>query len=37
MPRPAPGIGKMHPCYVTGSLNPSKVDPMVRETAPFIA
>jgi hypothetical protein len=24
MPRPAPGIGKMHPCYVIGSLKPVK-------------
>ncbi|HVU94749.1 MAG TPA: hypothetical protein VHE34_05970 [Puia sp.] len=25
MPKPAPGIGKMHPCYVIGSLRPVKV------------
>jgi hypothetical protein len=25
MPRPAPGIGKMHPCYVIGSLKPVKI------------
>ena len=24
MPRPAPGIGRMHPCYVIGSLKPTK-------------
>jgi|GEM_PF-633874 len=24
MPRPAPGVGKMHPCYVIGSLKPVK-------------
>jgi len=25
MPKPAPGIGKMHPCYVIGSLKPVKI------------
>jgi len=25
MPRPAPGIGKIHPCYVIGSLKPVKI------------
>jgi hypothetical protein len=25
MPRPAPGIGKMHPCYVIGGLKPVKI------------
>jgi len=25
MPRAAPGIGKMHPCYVIGSLKPVKI------------
>lgn len=25
MPRPAPGVGKMHPCYVIGSLKPVKI------------
>ncbi|GGA95617.1 hypothetical protein GCM10011511_18690 [Puia dinghuensis] len=24
MPRPAPGVGKMHPCYVVGGLKPTK-------------
>lgn len=24
MPKPAPGAGKMHPCYVIGSLKPTK-------------
>jgi hypothetical protein len=25
MPRPAPGVGKMHPCYVIGGLKPVKI------------
>jgi hypothetical protein len=25
MPRPAPGVGKMHPCFVIGSLRPVKI------------